>query len=179
MSRFAIALLLFVIACLASGVFGAAHNQVSYSVSPEYFTKYKFHQFQISPELPDRIGAALVGWHASWWMGIVLGVFLIPFGLLIRGTSAYFVGMLKIFVVVLVTTSIVGLLGLAVSFLTITPVTVNGIAMYGNEISDPVSFVRAGTMHNSSYAGGLIGIITGGVGIVRTFLRHEESPGND
>ena len=39
--------ILFVLACLFAGIYGALHNQISYSVAPEYFTQFKFIQFQI------------------------------------------------------------------------------------------------------------------------------------
>ena len=37
--------LLVVIAVLFAGLYGVVHNQISYTVSPEYFTKFKFRQF--------------------------------------------------------------------------------------------------------------------------------------
>lgn len=54
------AVLLVGVACVLSGLYGAVHNQISYSVSPEYFTKFKFVQFRING-LPHRLGAAVVG----------------------------------------------------------------------------------------------------------------------
>lgn len=177
MLRLLLVLLLFAVACGASGLYGALHNQISYTVSPEYFTKFKFEQFEINPSLPERVGAALVGWQASWWMGVVIGFFLIPFGLLIRGAAAYFYGMLRVFLIVVLTAMMCGLVALAVSFFTITASSVEGLEVYGNEISNPVNFLRAGAMHNFGYAGGLAGVITGGLSIIRQFLRDETGSG--
>ncbi len=57
-------------------LFGALHDQISYTVSPEYFTRFKFIQFGLlDPGLPERLRAAEVGWLASWWMGLPLGIF--------------------------------------------------------------------------------------------------------
>ena len=156
---------LFAIACLFAGIYGAAHNQISYTVAPEYFTQFKFHQFQIPEAIPDRVGAAIVGWYAAWWMGIVIGFVLIPLGLLIRGTSNYFWGMVRVFGVVAITTLLVGLIGLLIAFATVDPDTVGERTQYGNEIVDDGAFVRAGTMHNFSYLGGIAGIITGGIAV--------------
>lgn len=177
MHRFVLSLILFAIACVASGLYGALHNQISYTVSPEYFTKFKFEQFEIEPNVPDRVGAAIVGWQASWWMGLAVGVFLIPFGLLIRGSSAYFYGMLRVFAIVTLTAIACGVIALLVSCFTITPSTVGNVKVYENEISNPVAFFRAGAMHNFGYAGGLAGIITGGLSIIRQFLRAETGSG--
>lgn len=173
MLRFSSVLLLFVIACILSGVYGAVHNQISYTVSPEYFTEFKFDQFGIDPTISERVGAALVGWQASWWMGVVIGIFVIPSGLLIRETPAYFFWMLRVFGLVVITTMCFGLVALAISFLTISPTTAGELTVRGNPISDPTAFLRAGTMHNFSYLGGLLGIVVGMTSILRRFLLTE------
>ena len=167
MVKLALVPVLFVIACLFAGIYGAVHNQISYTVAPEYFTRYKFHQFRIDEDIPQRIGAAIVGWKAAWWMGIVIGIVLIPMGLLIRGNANYFWGMIRVFGVVAITTLIVGLAALVMAFVVVDAETVGEFTRYGNEIVDDAAFARAGTMHNFSYLGGLIGIITGAVAIYR------------
>ncbi len=171
--RFPCVLLLFVIACVLSGVYGAIHNQLSYTVSPEYFTKFKFEQFGIAPSIPERHGAAIVGWQASRWMGIVLGVFLIPFGLLIRGTFGYFVWMLRVFGLVLMTSMSFALLALLYAYFTITPQAAGELIFNGQPISNPVGFLQAGFMHNASYLGGLLGVFVGMASILRRFLTVE------
>ena len=158
--------LLLAVACLFAGIYGAVHNQISYTVAPEYFTQFKFHQFRISETIPDRIGAAIVGWNAAWWMGIVIGIVLIPMGLVIRGNANYFWSMIRLFGVVAITTLIVGLTALAIAYAIVDIESVGEIAPYGNQVIDDVAFARAGTMHNFSYLGGLIGIVTGGVSIL-------------
>jgi len=165
MVKLALVPVLFVLACLLAGIYGAVHNQISYTVSPEYFTQFKFYQFRIDDSMPERIGAAIVGWNAAWWMGIVIGIVLIPFGLLIRGNAKYFWVLIWVFGVVAGTTLIVGLVALAVAFVVVDSEVAGEISRYGNEMTDDVAFVRAGTMHNFSYLGGLVGIITGGVAI--------------
>lgn len=173
MVRLGLVVALFVIACLMSGVYGALHNQISYTISPEYFTEFKFEQFQISPILPPRTGAAIVGWQASWWMGIVIGIFVIPFGLLIRDSRIYFFRMIFVFGLILLTTIVIGLLGLAASYFVVTPETAQGFLFRDQQLKDPVGFLRAGTLHNASYFGGLVGIIVGMVSILKRFLYLE------
>ena len=165
------------IACISAGVYGALHNQISYTVSPEYFTQFKFHQFGLV-HFQGRLGAAFVGWSAAWWMGLVIGVILIPAGLVIRGNSNYFWGMIRVFAIVSVTALIVGLTALAIAYVVIDGDMAGQISRYGNDITDDVAFARAGAMHNFSYVGGLVGILTGGVSILRqrkcTFSHTEE-----
>src|SRR5713226_9438669 len=67
--------LLVVLAVLVAGLYGVVHNQISYTVSPEYFTKFKFRQFGlVDTPLPGRVRASMVGFLASWWIGIPIGV---------------------------------------------------------------------------------------------------------
>ncbi|MFD1344620.1 hypothetical protein, partial [Litorisediminicola beolgyonensis] len=68
------ALLIFAASVITAGLFGVLHNQLSYSVGPAYFTELKFDQFGIAPDRQTRLGAALIGWRASWWMGAALAV---------------------------------------------------------------------------------------------------------
>lgn len=170
MTKLLLTPLLFTMACVFAGTYGAIHNQISYTVAPEYFTQFKFHQFRIAADLPDRVGAASVGWSAAWWMGIVIGIVLIPLGLAVRGNSNCFVTTIRAFGVAALTTLAVGLAALAVACLSLDAASVGEITRYGNDIVDDVAFARAGAMHNFSYLGGFIGIVTAGI-----FIRRRRS----
>jgi hypothetical protein len=75
MKKFLVFILLVLLAMLFSGIYGIFHDQVSYTVSPEYFTKFKFNQFGLDGlDLPDRVKVSIVGFLASWWMGIPIGL---------------------------------------------------------------------------------------------------------
>src|SRR4051812_49567055 len=76
MRRLGVFIVYVLLAVAAAGLFGAIHDQISYTVSREYFTRFKFLQFGLlDPEVPERVRAAWVGVLASWWMGIPLGLF--------------------------------------------------------------------------------------------------------
>lgn len=165
--------LLFTIACAMSGLYGMVHNQISYSISSEYFTAFKFHQFQIDTSLPPRLGAAIVGFGAAWWMGIVIGVFLIPCGLLLRGDREFFWGVLQAFGVVLLTTASFSLLGIGIAYLIVSANPHDALTYNDIQLTDPVAFMRAGMMHNFSYLGGVVGILTGAISIMRRFMLAE------
>src|SRR3982751_3444371 len=75
LKKFGVFLLIVVIAMFVTGLYGIVHNQVSYTVAPEYFTKFKFRQFGFTDiPLPERVRASMVGFLASWWMGIPIGL---------------------------------------------------------------------------------------------------------
>jgi hypothetical protein len=70
MRRVCLKLLVFVAvvlcAILMAGAFGILHDQVSYTVSSEYFTKFKFRTFGLAGSpMTNRFKASIVGLLAS------------------------------------------------------------------------------------------------------------------
>jgi hypothetical protein len=64
------------ITCLAAvgagvaGAYGMLHDQLTFALSPEYFTQLKFAQFQWAEVgLPPRGFVAQIGFLATWWVG--------------------------------------------------------------------------------------------------------------
>lgn len=163
--------LLLLAACLTAGLYGAVHNQISYTVAPEYFHAFKFDQFDIPTSLHGRLGAAIVGWYASWWMGAVVGLPVLLVGLILPGWQAYLGRCMVAFVVVILTTLIIGLGGLLYAWLSITPATLPPF-YYPAAVQDRVAFARAAMMHNCSYLGGSVGILTGMAYLVITRFRN-------
>lgn len=143
--------------CLFAGAYGAFHNQISYTVSPDYFHAFKFRQFRIPVEEQNRTGASIVGWRASWWMGLFIGIPILLVGLILPGWEVYLSRCLLAFAVVAVTALLVGLGALLYASATISP-----DPLY----KDRAAFECAGTMHNFSYLGGFLGIITGSLYLV-------------
>lgn len=155
------------IACFVAGLFGAVHNQVSYTVSPDYFHAFKFIQFQIAPPLHNRAGAALVGFLAAWWTGIVIGpVLTIVCGRVCDHRWPRAVMGPAIATTVFVTAA-VGLVSLSAACLLVTPETDLSQLWVPSGCRDPVAFTRAGIMHDGSYLGGAIGTIVGCVVLIR------------
>ncbi len=155
MKKLALFPVLLAAACLVAGLYGALHNQISYTVSSDYFHSFKFHQFGIPENLRGRVGASIVGWHASWWMGLFIGLPLLIVGLILPGWRTYLRCCLFAFAVAAITALVVGLGALVYANLTIS----NYQDPDGGV--DEVAFHRAGMMHEFSYLGGFIGILTG------------------
>ncbi len=145
-------------ACLLAGLYGIAHNQIYYTVSPQYFHEFKFIQFHIAPHLQTRLGASIVGWYASWWMGLIIGAPLYLLCLFIRGNHSFVRTFLYSAATVVGVALIVGLAALLYGTFTINVDTLP-YWMNGRNVSDPVAFARAGNMHNFSYMGGFAGML--------------------
>ncbi|MDB9425217.1 hypothetical protein PN437_09965 [Microcystis aeruginosa CS-564/01] len=155
-----------IIGCLIAGFYGVLHNQISFTVSEEYFTKFKFIQFNIPPAIPERFGASIVGFLASWWMGILIGIIIIPFGLIIPRWKDYFISVIRAFGLVAITTFVIGLSALICSLLIYDDDYTKELKVYGNSIININAFMMAGTMHNYSYLGGIVGIVVGGFWLI-------------
>lgn len=174
MIKLALAPLLIAVACLVAGIYGAIHNQVSYTVSPDYFHAFKFEQFSIPESLQNRFGASLVGWRASWWMGIFIGTPLVLVAMVIPGWRRYLLTTLKSFAVVAATALACGLGALLYGYFAISEYSISQ-SWFPDGVVDEVAFERAGTMHNFSYLGGAFGILTGCiyVAVVRVQIAAE------
>lgn len=66
-----------VLGAMVGGVYGVLHDQITYSISHEYFTKLKFDQFKYANfGFPVRIFVSEVGFLATWWVGFFAAWFL-------------------------------------------------------------------------------------------------------
>lgn len=137
--------LVLVAACVIAGSYGVLHNQISYTVALDYFHGFKFEQFRIAPSQQNRIGASIVGWLAAWWMGAIIGTPLAMVALIGTAPKQYFQRSLESLLVAATTALLIGLVALVYAFTQ----------------SNLTAFERAGSMHNFSYLGGGVGILTG------------------
>ena len=158
---------LLAVACVMAGVYGMAHDQLSYTVSPEYFHHFKFDQFWIAPALHNRVGAAMVGWSATWWMGLLVGPPLILIGLFIPDPLRYAVKTVKAFAAAIATAAVVGLVGLLVAKTNqMTYWQANSPLPDG--VNDKEAFLEVGMLHTASYLGGTVGLF-----IALIYLIHQ------
>jgi hypothetical protein len=159
--RIAIFTVFIAAALLVAGLFGVLHDQISYTVSNEYFTKFKFVQFHLlNSDVPEIVRVATVGFLASWWMGIPLGLLTGAAGFIQRTPAhmsralALSLGVICAFVLV------VALAGLAYG---IARTAELDLTNYGGwfippELEHPRRFISVGYMHNSAYLGGAAAI---------------------
>ncbi len=183
MKKFLILLLIILLAPLIGGLYGILHDQLTYTISPEYYTKFKFYQFGLvnSKEevilLNPRIEVSIVGFMATWWMGILIGFILGFVGLFHKDSKQMFVITMKAMVITIVVTFVTGLVGLAYGMFYLTDVGVNW--WLPENLIDTKNFIAVGSMHNFSYLGGLIGLIAGLVYSIRQSQKRTISKRED
>lgn len=161
LKKFGIYIVIIILAVFVAGLYGIVHNQISYTVAPEYFTKFKFRQFGfVDTPLPERVRASMVGFLASWWMGIPIGLLVGAVGFIHRDWREMLLVSLWSFVVVVGFTLLFGLCGLLYGYFQTAHVNVADYQGWyiPEDVTNLRRFLCAGYMHNSSYLGGVLAI---------------------
>lgn len=161
MPKFAAYLLFVFVAIPVSGLFGIVHDQISFTVSPEYFTRFKFIQFQLlDPSVPERLRVAAVGFLASWWMGVPLGLLSAAPAFVYRRPEQMRRALLWSLPLIVGFTLSFALGGLSYGFMQTQSIE---IAQYTGwyiprEVQDLRNYLCVGYMHNAAYMGGALAI---------------------
>ena len=150
------------IGVLSAGCYGILHDQITFTIGPEYFRNFKFNQFAYADfGFRDRIFAGVIGFLATWWVGLIVGWILarrcLPCQPRHVAKRQIFLG----FAVVFCTGFLAGLIGYAYG-------TWRGPnadysdwqpALSAYYVTDVYSFMRVAYIHNASYIGGAVGLI--------------------
>lgn len=150
-----------IVAIVAAGMFGVIHDQISYSVSSEYFTRFKFIQFQmLDPNVPERLRVAIIGFLASWWMGIPLGLLSGGVAFIHRTPQRMWRTLLWSTLVMVGFTLTFALCGLVYGFIQTKSIELSEYSMWyiPDGVENLRSYLCTGYMHNSAYLGGALAI---------------------
>ncbi len=160
---------------LIAGFYGMLHDQITYSISCEYFTRLKFLQFHYADfGLPRRMFVAEIGFLAPWWVGLIAGWFLARIAVPVFPQKKARSSVLRGFAIIFAGGFVAALVGFLLG-LRLGPdsdlcawqgfVTTRGVV-------DLPNFVRVAYIHNASYLGGLIGLIVALLYLRRLKQRH-------
>lgn len=142
-----------------AGIYGALHDQLSFTISPEYFTRFKYERFGFDPAWfgGHRPTVAVIGFLATWWVGLLVGLFLsgtaLPQPDARRMRKAIQRGAEITFVVAVVS----AILGVVAGHFILTGLP-DGWYMPA-DVTDRRAFLTVGAMHNASYLGGVLGLV--------------------
>ncbi|WP_284653359.1 hypothetical protein [Flavobacterium terrisoli] len=153
-------LLIILISALLAAIYGALHDQVTYTISSEYFTVFKFDQFGFTDwgHKNPRATTALIGILATWWVGLFIGIFQGLIGFIHKTPKLMFQYAFKAVLITLGITIIFGFVGYLTEKFNPTAYP-DCCSPY--TIKDGKSFRIVGSIHNYSYAGGEIGAFIG------------------
>jgi hypothetical protein len=147
------------IVILISGIYGIIHDQITYTISPEYFSKFKYSQFGFEPNDfgGHRQTVAAIGFLATWWVGIPLGVLLALTGLIFPDHKTMRRAITKGVFIIFLTAIASGFIGYLWGKYHLVNTGVNWWMPAG--LIDRTHFIIVGSIHNFSYLGGGLGLL--------------------
>ncbi len=150
---------------LAGGFYGVLHDQITYTIGPEYFTRFKFDQFSYARPSADnpRLFAGIIGFLASWWVGALTGWVLARISVRRKGELPPNGVFAKSFALVFATTIVAGVVGYGWGLYRRTTGYSEGWRdwMGGLGVVNEEAFMAVGYIHNASYIGGSVGMLFG------------------
>jgi hypothetical protein len=164
MNKLKLFVIVVLITVLAASLFGIIHDQVTYTLAPEYYTRFKFFQFRLAYpgcefRMNHRLAAIVVGIMATWWTGLIIGLFYAVILMTFKNTE----GLYKLFFRTVLITFAITILG------SISGYIYWKLYLHGHEVNwylpeglaDRDSFICVGSIHNFSYLGGVAGLMAG------------------
>lgn len=154
------------IAILSAALYGVVNDQITLTLSPEYFTVFKHSEFYPllqafgQEDAPVRIEALIVGTAATWWFGCLLGMFLGVAGTLGRRPRMTTATYLRAIGQVMLMTAVVSVTFGLIADLTepwVNPSVADWPFLDGITAIRPAFAV--GWWHNGAYAGALAGTV--------------------
>lgn len=158
------------IAIIVAGTYGTIHDQVTYSISPEYFTKFKYRQFGFEPAWfgGHRQTVAVIGFLASWWMGLFIGILLGLTGLIFSDHTMmqkFIANGIKIILITSIVFAIIGFFWGKYHLIN------SGVDWWlPDDLINKNDFIIVGSIHTFSYLGGIVGILLAIIYMIRTWF---------
>lgn len=161
-------IMIVLISVLISGFYGIVHDQITYTIAPEYYTKFKFIQFGLIDHsnaliyISERSMVSIVGFLATWWVGLIIGVIYGIVGLRLDNGKQMLFFIWKVILSTILITILAGVFGCFVGMFIPVDIEFN----FQETIENKRNFIIVGTIHNLGYIGGFLGLI---IGVIRIF----------
>lgn len=159
---------------IASSLFGILHNQFTYTISDEFFTQVLFERFgfvEYGRNTP-RLTASIIGVWSVWWIGLFTGLIFGFVGFFSSNTKEMIRSITGAIIIMLITTVIIGLLGLCYGFLGFSNLESN--CCFPLQIKNVKNLISVSEMHSFSYAGGGIGAVIGVLWQIKRIKRNNK-----
>lgn len=184
MNKAIVLIIVILLSPLIGGLYGMLHDQITYTISEEYYTKFKFFQFGIPEYFRDRFGVSIVGFLATWWMGLPIGIIIGLTGLIQKDYKSMTKATVKAFLVAIILTLVVPLIAVSIWFVAVwfqvSPsegyvINLPDFVPDNERVINGISFYAVGLIHNFSYLGGIVGLIGGVITQIRYKMKNKSS----
>ena len=149
-----------VLGSVLAGAYGVLHDQITYSICPEYFTRLKFSQFHYANfGWPARVFVAEIGFLATWWVGFFSAWFIARITVPALSRTAALRYNIRGFLIIVMAAFAASVVGFTLSQPHGPDYSAWQELAASLGVVDVPGFVRVAYIHNASYLGGLIGLI--------------------
>lgn len=169
LSQFKQVIKIALLGAVIAGLYGLVHDQLTFTLSQEYFTKLKFKQFSYADfGWPDRAFAGLIGFLATWWVGFFSGWFIARILIDKNSSDRLYRKCFICFVCIFISALLGGIIGFLIG--RFHDGNYNNWILFCRQlkVTDVPSFVRVAYIHNAGYVGGAIGLVLLAVGIFKS-----------
>lgn len=147
---------------LVAGCYGVLHDQITFSIGPEYFRNFKFPLFSYADlGLGDRVFVSFIGFLGTWWVGLIVGWMLARRILSTCSKKMAYRRICAGFAIVFAAAASAGILGYLYGLWRGPDADYSAWqpALERYRVSDVWSFMRVAYIHNAGYIGGLAGLL--------------------
>jgi hypothetical protein len=167
------------VGALIASAFGIVHDQLTYTLSPEYFTRLKFQQFAwANTGWPPRVFVGQIGLLASWWVGLIGGWLVARSGAVALPPFDRWQRVARALAIVALVTAGAGLVGWIGGSIVAgnTDLAAWQIARQALGVRDLPSFVTVAYIHNATYIGAALGTLAALIDLRRNIALPPEAP---
>ncbi|QHL86968.1 hypothetical protein GU926_05760 [Nibribacter ruber] len=181
--KFRMLYLIIFLSTLIGGVYGILHDQITFTISNEYYTKLKFYQFGLEYFIANspRVGVAIVGFLATWYLGLAAGIILGLIFFLFPSPKLMLSVTLKALGIALAIAFFTPIIGVPAYFLEdyLDSTSMESYSFVDTgfvpadvKITEGFSYILVGFVHGFSYLGGLLGVLAGIMFQIWTYRKH-------
>ena len=164
-------LTIFLVAAMASviaGIYGVINDQITFSISSEYYTKYRFLQYNLvqvegdSRIIYPRILVVLVTFLSTWWFPLISGLIIIIFNLIQNTWKMLLKTSVLAMLISILITVFSAIIGFMLGSLIIRKLPKYYFADWcfiPDKLNDYENYITAGTMDVFNSFGGFLGLI--------------------
>jgi hypothetical protein len=160
-----------------TALYGVVLDEITYTISYEYYTKFKFIQFELwnyntdAKFLYPRKYVAAVGILATWWVGLIIGTVLGCIACINKSYQVMFKKTYESVLIIFVVILIFGLVGLLVGCFANPYVKYN--YTFTSQIIHEREFFIVGKINLYTYKGFVFGLFVGVYHQLRTFFSKQ------
>lgn len=148
---------LLILAPMMAGLYGFIHDQITYTISEEFFTKFRFAHYDFPHAWHPRARAGMIGILNAWKTGIPFGIVLTAVGRIHMNTRKL---LFYTFYTYLLTFFMSFAFALIAEYMPVADIAASRQSLPAN-ILDPVAFQRVVQINNFGYVGGIVGMLMG------------------